>query len=132
MGGEECRSSWEEEREPPGSGRSRSASQDDPQVSSTAEMLRELIQQKKSLLLGRLDSLNSEAESDACSSIGGVSEAGSITTNPSFARGRGIFSSIRSAVSDTDLEGRGGNSGGCAGPSLPIDNFPSKSSASSG
>ena len=70
MGGEECRSSWEEEREPAGSGRSRSASQDDPQVSSTAEMLRELIQQKKSLLLGRLDSLNSEAESDACSSIG--------------------------------------------------------------
>ena len=46
--------------------------------------------------------------------------------------GRGIFSSIRSAVSDTDLEGRGGNSGGSAGPNLPLDNFPSKSSASSG
>ena len=63
---EESGSSWEEERDP----RSRSASQDDPHGSTTAEMLRELIQQKKSLLLGRLDSLNSEADSDVCSSIG--------------------------------------------------------------
>ena len=124
----ESGSSWEEERDA-GSSRSRSASQDDPPGGSTAEMLRELIQQKKSLLLGRLDSLNSEADSDACSSIG-ASEAGSITTNPSFQRGRGMFSSIRSAVSDTDLEGR--SSTGCTGPSLPLDHFPSKSSASSG
>ena len=62
---EEQSSSWEEDRE----GRSRSASQDDKESSdagSTAEMLRELIQQKKSLLLGRLASLDSEAESDVC------------------------------------------------------------------
>lgn len=58
-------SSWEEESYPD-PGRSRSASQEDPPGSTTAEMLRELIQQKKSLLLGRLDSFNSEADSDAC------------------------------------------------------------------
>ena len=73
---------------------------------STSDILWELIQQKKSLLMGRRASLDSEAESDVCSL--GPSEAGSITTNPRFQRGRGIFSSIRSAVFDHDLDGRSG------------------------
>ena len=85
---------------------------------STSDMLRELIQQKKSLLMGRLASLNSEAESHVC--ILKPSEAGSITTNPSFQRGRRIFSSIRSAVSNHDLDGRSG----AASPSPKADLWP--------
>ncbi|XP_023342261.1 uncharacterized protein LOC111711991 [Eurytemora carolleeae] len=74
------------------------------------DLLKELIHQKKHLLLGRLASLESETESE-CNN----SESGSIITNPAFHRTRGIFSSIRSAVSDTDVESnylssRGGSS----------------------
>ena len=74
----------------------------EPLDSSSSEILRELINQKKQLLFGRLASLESAAESDAESMA--ASETGSMTTNPAFQRGRGIFSSIRSAVSDTEVE----------------------------
>jgi hypothetical protein len=112
----------------PGDARSRTSSQEDREPgdgSSTAEILRELIQQKKHLLLGRLSSLDSGAESDGCSSVA-ASEAGSITTNPAFQRGRGLFSSIRSAVSETDLDGLAGS------PSPGRQPWPAKCAGSSG
>ena len=91
-------SSWEDS----GDSRKSSQSEKEPLDSSSSEILRELINQKKQLLFGRLASLESAAESDAESMA--ASETGSMTTNPAFQRGRGIFSSIRSAVSDTEVE----------------------------
>jgi len=113
-------SSWED------SGDSRKSSQSEKDLldSSSSEILRNLIQQKKQLLFGRLASLDSEAESDVQSLA--ASETGSMTTNPAFQRNRGIFSSIRSAVSDTETEEN------YTSPSANPDLWPSKSSLTSG
>ena len=69
----------------------------------SSNLLRELIMKKKQLLLGRLSSADSEAE-DAASVA--ASDTGSMTTNPAFQRGGRGFSSIRSAVSDNEMDDR--------------------------
>ena len=91
-------SSWEDSE---GSRKSSQSGREQIDASSS-EILRDLIQQKKELLLGRLTSFDSEAESEAQSLA--PSETGSMTTNAAFQRNRGIFSSFRSAMSDTEIE----------------------------
>merc|ERR1719189_480920 len=90
----------------------------------SSNLLRELIMKKKQLLLGRLSSADSEAE-DAASVA--ASDSGSMTTNPAFQRGGRGFSSIRSAVSDNEMDDSTLNS-----PSLTPDMWPVKSSLTSG
>lgn len=82
--------------------RKSSRSENDPVDTSSSEILRDIIQQKKKLIFGHLTSFDSEAESEAQSLA--ASDTGSITTNTAFQRNRGIFSSFRSAMSDTELE----------------------------
>ena len=72
-----------------------------PPDQDTPQILRDLIMKKKQLLFGRLSSLDSEAE-DAASVA--ASDSGSMTTNPAFQRGGRGFSSIRSAVSDNEMD----------------------------
>ena len=72
-----------------------------PPDTDTPQILRDLIMKKKQLLFGRLSSLDSEAE-DAASVA--ASDSGSMTTNPAFQRGGRGFSSIRSAVSDNEMD----------------------------
>ena len=91
-------SSWEDSE----GSRKSSQSEKDQIDTSSSEILRDLIQQKKQLLFGRLASCDSEAESEAQSLA--ASETGSMTTNSAFQRNKGIFSSFRSAMSDTETE----------------------------
>ncbi|XP_063223567.1 MAP kinase-activating death domain protein isoform X6 [Bacillus rossius redtenbacheri] len=80
---------------------------------STTDMLRDLLNQKRNLLISKLTSIDSEtggAESTIHGSTEGVascaaSDTGSIITNPAFARQRsGHGASFRSTVSDSEIE----------------------------
>ena len=82
--------------------RKSSQSENEPLDTSSSETLRDMIQQKKRLLFGHLTSFDSDAESEAQSLA--ASDTGSMTTITAFQRNRGIFSSFRSAMSDTEFE----------------------------
>ncbi|XP_049779283.1 MAP kinase-activating death domain protein [Schistocerca cancellata] len=79
---------------------------------STTDMLRDLLNQKRHLLLSKLTSMDSEGgtENTLHGSTEGVascnaSDAGSIITNPAFTRQRaGHQASFRSTVSDSEIE----------------------------
>ena len=84
----------------------------------SSQLFRELIFKKKQLLFGRLSSFDSDSEEVASGDesplqIGlnlinifsvAASDTGSMTTNPAFQRGGRVFSSIRSAVSDNEMD----------------------------
>ena len=67
----------------------------------SSQLLRDLILKKKQLLFGRMASADSEGE-DSMSVA--ASDTGSLTTNPVFQRGGRGFSSIRSALSDNEMD----------------------------
>ena len=69
----------------------------------SSHLLRELIMKKKQLLFGRLASTDSGSEAEDAASVA-ASDTGSMTTNPAFQRGGRGFSSIRSAVSDNEMD----------------------------
>ena len=69
----------------------------------SSQLLRELIMKKKQLLFGRLASADSGSEAEDAASVA-ASDTGSMTTNPAFQRGGRGFSSIRSAVSDNEMD----------------------------
>ncbi|GLH13288.1 MAP kinase-activating death domain protein [Gryllus bimaculatus] len=79
---------------------------------SAADMLRDLLNQKRHMLLSKLTSIDSEGgtENTLHGSTEGVascnaSDAGSIITNPAFTRQRaGHQASFRSTVSDSEIE----------------------------
>ncbi|KAK9738591.1 DENN (AEX-3) domain [Popillia japonica] len=72
---------------------------------STADMFKDMINQKKNLLLSKLTSFDSDAEANLHSSGGTLSPGGSITTGPACGLNRGgPQSSFRSTVSDTEVE----------------------------
>ncbi|GJQ84730.1 hypothetical protein Trydic_g21135 [Trypoxylus dichotomus] len=72
---------------------------------STADMFKDMINQKKNLLLSKLTSFDSDAEGNLHSSGGTLSPGGSITTGPACGLNRGgPQSSFRSTVSDTEVE----------------------------
>ncbi|KDR13172.1 MAP kinase-activating death domain protein, partial [Zootermopsis nevadensis] len=84
-----------------------------PDNQSAADMLRDLLNQKRHMLLSKLTSVESEVTSKSTlhGSAEGVascnaSDAGSIITNPVFARQRvaGHQASFRSTVSDSEIE----------------------------
>ncbi|XP_023706235.1 MAP kinase-activating death domain protein isoform X5 [Cryptotermes secundus] len=84
-----------------------------PDNQSAADMLRDLLNQKRQILLSKLTSIDSEggAENTLHGSTEGVascnaSDAGSIITNPAFTRQRltGHHASFRSTVSDSEVE----------------------------
>ena len=64
-------------------------------------MLKDLLHQKKLLLMNRIASVDSETESEAMSM--GASDTGSIITNPAFVKPRGLFNSFRRVMSDADM-----------------------------
>lgn len=72
---------------------------------STTDMLRDLLNQKRNMLLSKLTSV--ESESVATDQLGSndysscASDAGSIFTNPAFSRHRASF---RSTVSDSEVD----------------------------
>ena len=86
----------------------------------SSQLFRELIFKKKQLLFGRLSSFDSDSEEVASGDefialIGfnlikinlfsvAASDTGSMTTNPAFQRGGRVFSSIRSAMSDNEMD----------------------------
>ncbi|EEB16134.1 map-kinase activating death domain protein, putative [Pediculus humanus corporis] len=76
------------------------------EVTSTTDMLRDLLNQKRKMLLPKLTSVESEVTVDQLGSNEGysscASEAGSIFTNPAFSRHRASF---RSTVSDSEVDG---------------------------
>ncbi|XP_069682984.1 MAP kinase-activating death domain protein isoform X2 [Periplaneta americana] len=89
------------------------AAEEGPDNQSAADMLRDLLNQKRHMLLSKLTSIDSEggAESTLHGSTEGVascnaSDAGSIITNPAFTRQRvtGHQASFRSTVSDSEIE----------------------------
>lgn len=67
----------------------------------SSQLLRDLIFKKKQLLFGRLGSADSEY--DDVASVA-ASDSGSMTTNPVFQRGGRGFSSIRSVISDNEMD----------------------------
>ena len=69
----------------------------------SSHLLRELIMKKKQLLFGRLASTDSGSEAEDAASVA-ASDTGSMTTNPAFQRGSRGFSSIRSAVSENEMD----------------------------
>ena len=69
----------------------------------SSHLLRELIMKKKQLLFGRLASADSGSEAEDAASVA-ASDTGSMTTNPAFQRGGRGFSSIRSAVSENEMD----------------------------
>ncbi|XP_066959646.1 MAP kinase-activating death domain protein isoform X23 [Macrobrachium rosenbergii] len=75
---------------------------------ATADVLRDLLVQKRHVLLSKLQSQDSEAGDAVPGSEGppscGASDTGSIITNPAFQRQRVSNQSIRSTVSDSELE----------------------------
>ncbi|XP_049825557.1 MAP kinase-activating death domain protein isoform X1 [Aethina tumida] len=73
---------------------------------STAEMFKDMLTQKKNLLLSKLTSFDSDAEGTMHGSGGTVSPStGSITTGPACGLNRGgTQASFRSTVSDTEVE----------------------------
>ncbi|PSN33006.1 MAP kinase-activating death domain protein, partial [Blattella germanica] len=84
-----------------------------PDNQSAADMLRDLLNQKRHMLLSKLTSVDSEGGADSTlhGSTEGVascnaSDAGSIITNPAFTRQRvtGHQASFRSTVSDSEIE----------------------------
>ena len=66
-----------------------------------SQLLRDLIMKKKQLWFGRLSSLDSDAEDVASVA---ASDTGSLTTNPAFVRGGRGYLSIRSAMSDNEMD----------------------------
>ncbi|KAL0268470.1 UNVERIFIED_CONTAM: hypothetical protein PYX00_010400 [Menopon gallinae] len=72
---------------------------------STTDMLRDLLNQKKNMLMSKLTSVESEVTTDQLGSNEGysscASDAGSIFTNPVFNRHRASF---RSTVSDSEVD----------------------------
>ncbi|XP_018319964.1 MAP kinase-activating death domain protein isoform X2 [Agrilus planipennis] len=75
------------------------------QQQSTAEIFKDMLNQKKNLLLSKLTSFDSDAENTMHGSGGTLSPGGSITTGPACNLNRGGFqSSYRSTVSDTEVE----------------------------
>jgi len=84
-----------------------------PENQSAADMLRDILNQKRQILMSKLTSIDSEGgtESTLRGSTEGVascnaSDAGSIITNPAFTRQRltGHQASFRSTVSDSEIE----------------------------
>ncbi|XP_068224793.1 MAP kinase-activating death domain protein-like isoform X6 [Palaemon carinicauda] len=75
---------------------------------ATPDVLRDLLVQKRHVLLSKLQSQDSEAGDTVQGSEGppscGASDTGSIITNPAFQRQRVSNQSIRSTVSDSELE----------------------------
>nr|CAD7427459.1 unnamed protein product [Timema monikensis] len=80
---------------------------------STTDMLRDLLNQKRHLLLSKLTSVDSEGSglegtihgSTEGVTSGNASDAGSIITNPAYTRQRGGHqASFRSTVSDSEIE----------------------------
>ncbi|CAH0560900.1 unnamed protein product [Brassicogethes aeneus] len=78
----------------------------DKEQHSTAEMFKDMLTQKKNLLLSKLTSFDSDAEAPMHGSGGTVSPStGSITTGPACGLNRGgTQASFRSTVSDTEVE----------------------------
>ncbi|KAK5643903.1 hypothetical protein RI129_007748 [Pyrocoelia pectoralis] len=76
---------------------------DGPQ--STSDMFKDMLNQKKNMLLSKLTSFDSDAEGTLHGSGGTLSPGGSITTGPACNLNRGgLQSSFRSTVSDTEVE----------------------------
>ncbi|KAK4886992.1 hypothetical protein RN001_003263 [Aquatica leii] len=72
---------------------------------STSEMFKDMLNQKKNMLLSKLTSFESDAEGTLHGSGGTLSPGGSITTGPACNLNRGgLQSSFRSTVSDTEVE----------------------------
>ncbi|XP_017780292.1 PREDICTED: MAP kinase-activating death domain protein isoform X2 [Nicrophorus vespilloides] len=72
---------------------------------STAEMFKDMLNQKKNMLLNKLTSFDSDAEGTVHGSGGTLSPGGSITTGPACGLNRGgPQASFRSTVSDTEVE----------------------------
>ncbi|XP_071548982.1 MAP kinase-activating death domain protein isoform X5 [Panulirus ornatus] len=75
---------------------------------ATSDVLRDLLVQKRHVLLSKLQSQDSEAGDTLQGSEGppscGASDTGSIITNPAFHRQRVSHQSFRSTVSDSEIE----------------------------
>ncbi|KAF5297273.1 hypothetical protein FQA39_LY12112 [Lamprigera yunnana] len=72
---------------------------------STSEMFKDMLNQKKNMLLSKLTSFDSDVEGTLHGSGGTLSPGGSITTGPACNLNRGGHqSSFRSTVSDTEVE----------------------------
>ncbi|KAF5295593.1 hypothetical protein FQR65_LT10396 [Abscondita terminalis] len=72
---------------------------------STSDMFKDMLNQKKNMLLSKLTSFDSDAEGTLHGSGGTLSPGGSITTGPACNLNRGgLQSSFRSTVSDTEVE----------------------------
>ncbi|XP_071056798.1 MAP kinase-activating death domain protein isoform X2 [Onthophagus taurus] len=80
--------------------------QDEREEISTADMFKDMLNQKKNILLSKLTSFDSDAEGNPHSSGGTLSPGGSITTGPACGLNRGGLhqASFRSTVSDTEVE----------------------------
>ncbi|GAB6028666.1 hypothetical protein CHUAL_004492 [Chamberlinius hualienensis] len=70
---------------------------------SASEMFLDILNAKRQLLLNKLTSIESEASESLLPSCN-TSDAGSMTTNPTFQRSRLSHQSFRSTVSDSELE----------------------------
>ncbi|KAK3861391.1 hypothetical protein Pcinc_032642 [Petrolisthes cinctipes] len=86
----------------------RSPDMDAPESSATSDVLRDLLVQKRHVLLSKLQSQDSEGGENLPGSEGppscGASDTGSIITNPAFHRNRFSHQSFRSTVSDSEIE----------------------------